>query len=900
MQADSTHDSVGLVGPEAPRAYNRAVAAKTNLHRSLKVFVGRERELERVKDLFDAGERLVSLVGPAGIGKTRVALRFMERNLRDYEDAGGAWFCDFTESETVDDICREVSRALQAWHPGSHGAETIAGLGDTLATHERLLLVLDNCEQIADHITAMLDRWLASAPEARFLITSRERLRVPGETAIELGPLPLPDSGETAMAAVAASEATQLFLDRARRVAADFELSADNAGTVAEIVRRLDGMPLAIELAAARVGVLRRPTDLLERLSERFNLLASHARGVPDRHRTLRAAIDWSWELLEEWERAGLAQLSVFRGGFSIAAADEVVRVQMYPNPPDVIGGLQWLRDKSLVWAGGGDDNRFGLYLSVRDYAAEKLQALELEDQTFARHAEYYREQVAPLIDAPVTTAAVAMLTREEENLLAAFNRSLGGDAERLRNGVVCLLALEPLRATRGPWDEYATRMTRAIEAPAFAELEPVLAARIYHARGRMIGLRGRLQESTRDFDAALAYARKAGDKRLEGNVLLRLGVLANNVNDFDRAREHYQAALPLLRQVGDRYTEGQALANLAVVDGQLGRYDDARRGFEAAQILYAAVGARQLQARTTGNLGTILQDEGELDEALLHFDRAIAELNDIGNRRDAAVFVGAKGTLYQERGDMDRAEAHLTEAVEALRGIGDDPFEGLFLGYLATVAASRDDLRTASEMLAEVENRWRVAPMGPGADDTTLVLLKAHVELGLARKAEAEGDIEGAERRRHAVREQLRAASPVDDLAPPQRVRIAMRILRRALSDGAVEDAGGGSTLSVGSEGRWFSLPGGDNVDLYKRHTLRRILWRLVEHQRTSPGKGLELDDLFRAGWPDERVVRTAAANRVRVAVTTLRKLGLRDVLLTHSDGYLIDPACRVVVRED
>jgi len=869
----------------------------------MKVFVGRERELERVHELFGAGERLVSLVGPAGIGKTRSALRFMERHLEDYEPAGGAWFCDFTESHTVDDICREVSRALDAWMPGNHGAETISGLGEALSSHGKLLLVLDNCEQIADDITAMLERWLVAAPEAVFLVTSRERLRISGETAIELGPLELPATGESDVTAIGATDAMRLFMDRARRVVTNYELNEDNAGAIAEIVRRLDGMPLAIELAAARVGVLR-PPDLLERLSERFSLLESHARGVPDRHRTLRAAIDWSWDLLEEWERAGLAQLSVFRGGFSIDAADQVVRVQMYDKAPDVIGGLQWLRDKSLVWAdagaNSGDVSRFGLYLSVRDYAAEKLVELDLQEQAFARHAEYYRALVAPLRDVPVTSDGVALLTREEENLLAAFNRSLTGDVDRLREGLTCLLALEPARSVRGPWEEYAERLTEAITSPAFSKLEPVLIARTFHARGRMIGLRGRLAEATDDFNVALEHARAAGDKRLEGNVLLRLGVLANNVNDFAKARAHYEDALPLFREVGDRYTEGQALANLAVVDGQLGLYDDARRRFDEAQKLYAAVGARQLQARTTGNLGTILQDEGKLDEAVLHFDRAIATLNELGNRRDAAVFIGAKGTLFQERGDLKQAERQFTTAIDVLRAIGDESFEGLFLGHLAALAAARDDLARATELLAQVENRWRVAPIGPGADDMTLALHKAHVELALARKAAADGDNASAERRRQAVRDLLGKAQGDRTVAPPQDLRIAIRVLRRALAKDVGDFIGGADMLVVGPQGRWFTAPGGDKVDLYKRHTLRRILLRLVEQHRDAAGRGMDLDDLFRAGWPDERVVRTAAANRVRVAVTTLRKLGLRDYLITHSDGYLLDPECRVAIRDD
>jgi predicted ATPase len=847
------------------------VSAKTNLRRPRKAFIGRGPQLQRIVQLFEAGERFVTLVGPAGIGKTRVALELMASSLDDY---GTAWFCDLTEARTVEDICRVVSGAI-----GARSAETPEEIGVALAAVPELLIVFDNCEQIADHMAATVVAWSELAEGAHVVVTSREPLRLEGEVVLEIGAL------ET-------DEAIDLFIDRARRVAADWELDAANRPVIAKIVERLDGMPLAIELAAARVGVLSLP-DLLERLERRFELLSSSSREVVDRHRTLRAAIDWTWDMLQQWEQAGLAQLSAFRGGFSIHAADTIVRVQHLPDAPDVIGGLSGLRDRSLVWADSAIDadgtSRCGLYLSVRDYAAEKLADLGFEAGTFERHVAYFRNLAEQWAVDPVAEHTLRAVDREQENLLVAFERMADSDPYEFARGLECLLALEHLRAARGPWKQYVERLDRAISAPGFGAMKPGVAARAFQARGRVRGLLGQFEGATQDLGRALELAIAAGDGRVEGTLLMRLGVLASNSGRFDKARDHHERALELFRDIEYRHGEGQAHANLGVLEGQLGELAAARQRFAKAQAIYAEVGDRRLQARTTGNLATLNQDDGNLDEALIYYGQAIDSLDELGNRRDAAVFRGFRGTLRQEQGDLVAARDDYDAAIAELRAVGDRPFEGLFTGHRATVAAAEDDVALASRMLTDAD--MMLSGTGDTGAGVALGIHRAHIDLAFARRAQVRGDTEGVAARRQSAMERLAEANPPDQIAS-QRVRVASRILEHVLGVGDADvGADAGDILHIGPEAKWFQVPGSGRVDLFRRHTLRRLLHTLAVRRAEHPGEGFPVDEMFKAGWPKERVASSAAANRVRVAVTTLRRLGLRDTLVTRSDGYLLDP---------
>lgn len=815
----------------------------TNLPAAGASFVGRGVELAAAVRRLEAGARLVTVTGPGGIGKTTFA-RELARAVGDGAWAGGRWLCDLSEARTADAVAAAVARVLPARGEANAATASAAGIGAALRELGPVLVVLDNCEQVIEEAAAAVRAWLDAAPDAVVLATSRERLRVPREEVIELGPLePAP--------------AIELFSARAG--------AEVDGGVAARIVDTVDRLPLAIELAAARVAVLA-PTELLARLERRFEVLSRGTRGAGDRHQTLRATIDWSWELLGPAERRALAQLSVFRGGFELPAAEAVI------DDGSALDLVQSLRDQSLVHGGAG--RRLALYASIRDYAAEHLEDAAAVRE---RHARYYAElavELAAAIEERGAADAMARVTAEQDNLMAVVEH--GSDRDALR----ALLALDPLRAARGPLAPHAAILDRVIASSRFRRLDQGLQARARLARGRAHELLGRHDAAVADYSAALGLAGDAGDVAVRNRLLLRLGVLAVNAERFDEARDHYEVALLLAQKADDRLTEGRALSNLAVVESEVGAYPAARGYFEQAHAIYADLGDRRRQAVVAGNLANVLQDEGRRDEARAKLEGAVAALESLGDVRTAAIFGAVLGTLDHEDGDLVGAEARYRAAAATLEEVGDQPLYGVLLGYACAAAAGAGRIDEAAELLLRADAR--LAEAGDRSALAALRVHRAHLELARARAA---ADPARAAALRAAVAETIAAVTPTGR-PPPQKVRAALRLLQRDLDADTTEE----HALELGPDARWFQLPGGERVDLVRRHNLRRILLGLAESSRSLTG-----DELFALGWPGERVHRDAALNRVRVALATLRKLGLRDVIATDGDGYRLSISARL-----
>ena len=322
-------------------------ARRGNLPGESGEFIGREAELARLRLCFAEGSRLVTLLGPGGMGKSRLATRF--GNLEANEWEGGVWLCELTDAATVDDICHAVGRVLGvALTRSGEDSAPADRLGRALAGRGDVLVLLDNVEHVIQHMPATLGRWRELAPRARFLVTSREALLLPAERVVDLEPLSVPEENETRLDVLLGCDAVRLFVQRTRAVRGGFELTEAEAPLVADIVSKLDGIPLAIELAAARTNLLG-VSQIQERLSRRFELLRGGRRDGSARQNTLWGAIDWSWNLLEPAERAALAQCSVFRGGFSLESAEAVLLFP--PGGPDVLEIIHSLRSKSLLRA---------------------------------------------------------------------------------------------------------------------------------------------------------------------------------------------------------------------------------------------------------------------------------------------------------------------------------------------------------------------------------------------------------------------------------------------------------------------------------------------------------------------------------------------------------------------
>jgi predicted ATPase/serine/threonine protein kinase len=684
-------------------------------------FVGRTEERARLGALLSEGRTLLTVLGPGGIGKTRLVLE-LARGLSDVFQ-GGVWFCDLSEARSAEGVCLAVAGALEV---PLDSADPTAQLGHALAGRGRALVVLDNFEQLAEYAAQTLGRWRRRAPEVVFVVTSRAVLGLPGEQVFNLEPLPLPPAGAggAALAAGAAeSAAVALFVSRARARKASFALTPENAADVVALVRLLDGLPLAIELAAARAGMLS-PAAMVSRMGQRFRLLQGARRGGPDRQSALRSAIDWSWELLEGWEQAAFAQLSVFEGGFTLEAAEAVLDLSEHEDAGWPMDAVQALVDRSLVRALGDhtpdgrprEEPRFGLYLSLQQYAAEKLsgerEALE------ERHSAYFAGFGEPSALASLRTrGGVARwwaLREELDNLAVAARRA----AERgaAREAVHAALALAEVLQQQGP-------LSVAVEALERAEAVALAAGAADHRRAALTGLgelrraQGRLAPALEHYEAALALHREAGDRTGEGVALGNLGLLYLDRGKAAEARAHLEAALAIHREVGNRRGEGIVLGNLGVLESGQGRRAEARAHLEAALAIHRAIGNRAFEGRVLGNLGRLYTLAGELEAARDRYEAALEVHRAIGNRRSEGITLGNLGGLYVRLGELERGCELLEGALAIHREVGNRPAEAQVSGNLGITlrdrgqpAAARPHLRAAIGLFGELGDARTVA----------------------------------------------------------------------------------------------------------------------------------------------------------------------------------------------
>ncbi len=951
----ASHPGGGPAGtPGAPglERLTKSREAKTNMAFEPTRFVGRQPALAELKSLFSRGARLVTVLGPGGIGKTRLVTRYADLHLYDYsrEGRGGVWFCDLTEAHTAEDVAGVVAHVLGVplVAGGASSKEAIDQLGRSLDSRGLSLFILDNFEQAAQAAQATVGLWVTLASKAHFLVTSRASLGLPGEVCWHVESLALPTPDDDAKA-VAASEAVELFVDRARLVRADYAVTDADAHVVGELVRQLDGIPLAIELAAARMAVLP-PAQLLTRLRSRFELLAGGAPGGARRQASMRTAIDWSWQLLSPVEQSALAQCSAFHGGFTLDAAEKVVVLDGAGGRAPVLDVVHALRQRSLLRVHGradaGDGLRLGMYESIREYAAERLRESGTEDEVGLRHAIYHVELGSSLVS---TIELVGKsrdryrLSAEQDNLTAAWSWALSKrpvDVTRAELAIRAALAMIPILSARGPRGADFVPIDAALRAAPSA-IDPPLSVRGLVARGDALRSMGRLPDALKDLETAASLAASLDDAPLEALTLMARGRLLHFGGRLDEALEVHQRVLTMARRLGDRALEARALGNVAIIyrfrarlsegmpiaeqalavarelgQGRLQadmlslvatmyqgqqRIDDARACYEESLALTRDIGDRGLEASVVGNLGTLYQELGDFDKALTHTERALQIFRDLGMQRLVGSALGNIATVLAESGRLEEGSATCRRAIEAVRSAGDTLQEGVFLAHLGGMQASLgfiEDARASFLAADIILKRIKDDPIAALAD-----LQRGHLDLALAREAEVAGDVEGVERHRQAARARVAAVESPTHSHPADDVRTTLRVLRRAI-EGTITArpavrAGTlpADALVVSEDARVFRTPAARAVKLERRHAVRLILLKLVEHRLKAPGEPLSADTLLEYGWPGERVMAEAGASRVYVALATLRKLGLRGLLVSRDGGYLLDPDVQLVV---
>jgi predicted ATPase/tRNA A-37 threonylcarbamoyl transferase component Bud32 len=877
--ARTAHDTLPSGRDVSPRP------RRGNVRELATTFLGRAAELNRLDDFFASGDRLVTVLGPAGCGKTRLAARYAALRTGDGAMSGGVWLCNLTEVSDAMGVVASIAHALGISIAGGQALEGAVGqLGRALAGAGRLLLVLDNCEHVAADAARVVEQSSDAAREALFLATSRQRLGVPGERCFELDPLGLPPPGQPA----STSDAVRLFVDRARLVRPDYELGEEDAPVVSAIVRSLDGIPLAIELAAARMRVMS-ASALLARLDRRLDLLGDRGAALPRHQQTLRAAIDWSWTLLDEAEQATLRQCAVFRGGFTLDAAEAVVWLPG-ERSPQVLDAVQSLRDKSLVYAHPStefpSELRLGLYDSIREYAGEKLaDSSELEGAQ-ERHAAHLLSiaKWTRRADEGASAEAIRRVTSEQENLRAIYDRAL---ASRPDDALRAALALAAIYRHRGPWVAYVSLLDTAVQGVG-ERARPELLAEILRHRGFARRLAGADDLARADGERALRLARAGKDAYVEGHAQRLLWLLDASDSSTDLAS---QLDSERLRAAGDAFRRAQARASEARLHGDIGSLHlmrgqaaPAREHFDRAIALADASGAERTAGALRIELGIALMAQGMLEESEAVLQRATAALRAVGDDLNHLAALYSLGTVRHERGDLEGAATAYQAVSEGMRKAGVPTLQSLACGAWGALLAARDDIEGAQRKFEEVDALLAGVPIGHWR--AVAQIHRGHVDLALARRDASSGQ-DGASTR-HREDAQSRIAKWASQAALSDDVRLALRWLGGALERNARRDFPT-DALVVAEDGSWFRPPRAWRIDLGRRTHLRAVLRALAIAATSSPGQPLTREDVLRAGWPGERVLPRAGASRVYVTILELRDLGLRDLLQSSPGGYLL-----------
>jgi predicted ATPase/DNA-binding CsgD family transcriptional regulator len=633
-------------------------------------FVGRERALDELRHAV-LSMRAVTLCGPGGIGKTRLALRVLAGLADDFPD--GVWFIDLADLRQPDLVVSRVASVIGVdEEPGRPLLDTLA---DALRPR-RLLLALDTCEHLIESCARLSHRLLASSPGLRVLATSREPLRMAAETVWQVPPLTLPQPGAAETAdELQRYEAVRLFGDRAEASMPGFDLGSANMPAVGALCRSLDGVPLAIELAAAWVRVLS-VEQIVTRLDDRFRLLTSGDRTAPPRQRTLRAAIDWSHDLLAEREQVVLRRLSVF-AGWSLEMAEQVCPGDNLPAA-DVLDLLAALADKSLVVAdtAARGQTRYRMLDTIREYAAARLSDTgetemmrrRLRDYTM-HESERLMQMGMALVKVPwsVSVETFARFDDDIGNLRQVLSGCLAaGEAEI---GLRTATAVSPAWIVRGSFAEGAEWLAAflGLDAPSVpaAVRGPALVARA------QLTLASDPAGAQAHAVSGLELCRAAAEHYWTATACNLLTEVALHGGRADEAAAWAQQALATARMSGDRWNQGYALGTMAASAGQRGDLEEARRLGEAALAVMRDIDQQWGLARTLLGLADLARLTGDGDGAHQRYEEALAILSLLGARPEIARCLAGLGRIAMDEGDLALGRQHLAQSIELSRAIG-------------------------------------------------------------------------------------------------------------------------------------------------------------------------------------------------------------------------------------
>jgi len=669
-------------------------ARHDNLPAQHTTFVGRERERAALKSLLlDNARSLVTRTGPGGAGKTRLALETAGDCIDSFAD--GACFVPLA---AIRDPALVVPAMAKGLGLRESGDRPLVEAPASYLRDRELLLVLDNFEQLADAAPVVAE--LLEAPRLRALVTSRAPLHLYGEHEFPVPPLATPPEAGSSFEILAGCESARLFVERAQAADPRFELTAGNAPAIAEICRRLDGLPLAIELAAARIKLLT-PQAMLDRLDSGLNLLVGGARDMPERQRTMRATVEWSHALLDDDERALLRRLAVFAGGFTLDAAEDVCA---FDERTDVLAGVASLLDKSLLRRhdSPGGEIRLLMPETVREFAFEQLEQGGELARALDGHAAWvlrFAEQASPELQGPRQLARLASCEDDHENFRVAL--AWLAEGSRAGDGLRLAVALAPFWELHGHLSEGRHWLERILAAGA-PGIDSRLRADALLRAGRLADRAGDRAAARVFLDGAVSCAQDAGNPTTRGRALTGLGWVAWTGGTIGKALELCGESVALLRTTDDRWGLAEALHYLGHMQSDTTGLDSARDAWEESLRLFRQLGDSWSLAQPLKDMGLIAARGGERELARRLFDESLALLREIGDKWHVADSLCRLGELSLLTGDADDAMARFLDALALSRDLDNKEYVFEVLMHCAEGAGTKSDYLETRRFLEE------------------------------------------------------------------------------------------------------------------------------------------------------------------------------------------------------
>jgi len=635
-------------------------ARPNNLPIQLTSFIGREKELKDVKDKLRQN-RLLTLTGTGGSGKSRLSLQAGADLIDDFEN--GVWFVELATVSDPEFLTSEIINALGIKEEPKKTPE------ETLTDHlkdKEILIILDNCEHLISACADLTERLLTSCPKLKIIATSREALNCAGEQIFKIPALTHPDpNSKDTPEQLTQYESVRLFIERALSVNPKFRVNNENAPALAEVCSRLDGIPLAIELAAARTKVLS-VEKIYERLDDRFNLLTGGKRTALPRQQTLRALIDWSYDLLTENEKILWSRLSVFSGGWTLEAAEEICSDEII-NKNNIIDLLSELSEKSIINYNESRE-RYNILESIKQYGREKL---ENENEIFLKHLDHFLElaqKAETELNGSDPKLWLDIIEADHNNFIFSIEWSLSN--ENIEKGAVIATAFEQFWKIRGHYSTGIRLYENILQNQG--ELSKAIKGKLLLRIGVFKIQQGDYEQTKIYCEESLSIGKEIGDKKVIAGSKNTLGNIASDQGNFEEAKKYFEESLDTKIEIGDKSGIAITLHNLGLLAFVKGDYEQAKKFNEDSLAIRKEIGDKHGISFSLQNLGHLALEKGYHEQAKKYFEESLFIRKEIGDKNGIAYSFNYLGNLANYRGDKELAKKYYEDSLKIFKEIGD------------------------------------------------------------------------------------------------------------------------------------------------------------------------------------------------------------------------------------